>query len=65
MALRGARYRKGYSQKALAKLCGISQDNLGKMENGKRTVGEKLAKRLANILNIDYRLFMKGRKKSK
>lgn len=58
MALRGARYREGLSQKALAKLCGISQDNLSRMEHGKRTIGEKLAKKLAKVLNVDHRLFM-------
>ena len=56
LALRGARYRKGLSQKELAKLCGISQENLSKMENGKRAIGEKVAKKLAKALDIDYRL---------
>jgi ribosome-binding protein aMBF1 (putative translation factor) len=59
MALRGARYREGLSQKALAKLCGISQDNLSRMETGKRAIGEKLAKKLGQILDVDYRLFMR------
>ena len=58
MALRGARYRESLSQKALAKLCGISQDNLSRMENGKRTIGTKLAKRLGKVLHVDYRLFL-------
>ncbi|HSX10315.1 MAG TPA: helix-turn-helix transcriptional regulator [Chlamydiales bacterium] len=59
LALRGARYREGLSQKALAKLCGISQDNLSRMEHGKRTIGEKLAKKLGKALNVDYRLFLR------
>ena len=67
MALRAARYREGLSQKALAKLCDISQDNLSRMETGKRAIGEILAKRLGRILNVDYRLFRsqkaKGRSK--
>jgi len=54
LALRGARYRAGLSQKELAKRCDISQDNLSRMENGKRTIGGKIAKRLAKILKIDY-----------
>lgn len=58
IALRGARYREGLSQKELAKLCDISQDNLSRMENGKRVIGEKLAKKLGKILNVDYHLFM-------
>src|ERR1700678_1204984 len=36
LVLRGARVREGYSQKMLAKKCGISQENLSRMENGKR-----------------------------
>ncbi len=58
LALRGARYREGISQKELAKQCGISQENLSKMENGKRVIGEKAAKKLAKALRIDYRLLM-------
>lgn len=59
IALRGARYKRGLSQKELAKLCEISQDNLSRMENGKRVIGEKVARKLGAVLNIDYRLFMK------
>jgi DNA-binding XRE family transcriptional regulator len=58
IALRGARYREGLSQKELAQQCLISQDNLSRMENGKRTIGEKIAKRLAKALNIDYQLLL-------
>jgi len=58
LALRGARYREVISQKELAKLCGISQENLSKMENGKRAIGEKAAKKLAKALNIDHRLLL-------
>lgn len=58
LVLRGARYREGISQKELARRCHISQDNLSKIENGKRTVGEKVAKRLAKALHFDYRLLL-------
>ncbi len=61
IALRGARYREGLTQKALAKLCGISQENLSKMEHGKRVIGEKLAKKLGKALNVSYRLFLNKR----
>ena len=60
LVLRGARLREGLSQKALAKQrCGISQENLSKMENGKRPVGEKVAKKLAKALHIHYKLLLK------
>ena len=56
LALRGARYREGLSQKALSKRAGISQENISKMENGQRTIGKKVAKKLAKALRIDFRL---------
>ena len=58
LVLRGARYREGISQKELAKRCGISQDNLSRMENGKRVIGEKVAKKLAKALHLDYLLLL-------
>ncbi len=56
IVLRGARYREGLSQKELAKLTGISQENISKMENGQRPIGEKVAKKLAKALRIDFEL---------
>ncbi|MBS0621520.1 MAG: helix-turn-helix transcriptional regulator [Verrucomicrobia bacterium] len=56
LALRGARYREGLSQKELSKRTGISQENISKMENGQRVVGEKVAKKLAKVLHIDFEL---------
>jgi ribosome-binding protein aMBF1 (putative translation factor) len=58
IALRGARYREGLSQKDLARLCNISQENLSRMENGKRAIGEKTAKKLAQVLKVDYKLLL-------
>lgn len=56
LALRGARVREGLSQVQLAKKTGISQENLSKMENGKRSIGEKVAKKLTKALRIDIQL---------
>lgn len=58
LALRGARYREGLSQKELSKRTGISQENISKMENGQRVVGEKVAKKLAKTLRIDFELLI-------
>jgi len=58
LALRGARFREDLSQKDLAALVDISQDNISRMENGKRTIGEKTAKKLAAVLHADYRVFL-------
>ena len=58
LALRGARYREGLSQKELAKRTGVSQENISKMENGQRPIGEKVAKKLAKALHIDFELLI-------
>ena len=60
IALRGARFREELSQKELAKRCGISQENISKMENGQRPIGEKVAKKLAKALKIDYKLLFES-----
>ncbi len=56
LALRGARYREGLSQKELAKRTGISQENISKMENGQRPIGDKVAKKLTKALKISPEL---------
>ena len=58
LALRGARYREGMSQKELAKRSGVSQENISRMENGRRPVGDKVAKKLAKVLHIDPSLLI-------
>lgn len=56
LVLRGARYREGLSQKELAKLTGISQENISKMENGIRPIGKKIATKLALALKISSKV---------
>lgn len=58
MVLRGARFREGLSQKELSKRSGVSQDNISRIENGKRVVGEKVAKKLSKPLKINYLLLL-------
>jgi len=58
VVLRGARYREEMTQKELSKLSGVSQENISRIENGKRVIGEKLAKKLAKPLKINYLLLM-------
>jgi ribosome-binding protein aMBF1 (putative translation factor) len=60
LALRGARYREKISQKDLAKRSGVSQENISKMENGHRPIGEKIAKKLAKALKIDFKLLVEN-----
>lgn len=56
--LKGLRYREGFTQKELAKKLNISQTNLSAMENGKRNIGKDLAKRIAEIFKLNYRIFL-------
>jgi len=56
--LRGIRYREDLTQKQLADMTGIPQRHISEMENGKRTIGKENAKKLAKVLNADYRMFL-------
>ena len=56
--LKGLRYREGLSQVEFAKKINISQTNLSAMENGRRGIGKELAKKIAEIFKVDYRIFL-------
>jgi len=56
--LAGARDREGLTQIQLSKLTDIPQRHISEMENGKRPIGKEMAKRLAKILNISYKVFL-------
>lgn len=58
IALRGARNKEGLTQVELAEKTGIPQGHISSMENGKKEIGKERAKRLAEVLNIDYRVFL-------
>jgi ribosome-binding protein aMBF1 (putative translation factor) len=58
LVLRGMRYREGMSQKELAARSSVNQNEISKIENGKRTVGEKVAKKLAKALGFNYELLL-------
>jgi transcriptional regulator with XRE-family HTH domain len=57
-AIRGYRYRENLTQRQLAELTGIPQRHISEMENGKRTIGKEMAKRLAKALHTDYKMFL-------
>ena len=42
----------------LSKRSGIAKSHLSEMENGKRAIGARTAKKLAKVLGVDYRLFL-------
>lgn len=59
MALRGARYREGITQRQLAERTGIPQRHISGLENGKRQMGREWARKLAEALHVsDCRVFL-------
>ena len=58
VCLRGARTREGLTQAELSRLAAIPQRHISEMENNKRPIGKETAKRLAAVLNVDYRVFL-------
>jgi ribosome-binding protein aMBF1 (putative translation factor) len=58
IVLSGCRYRENMTQKELADKLGVKQHHISEMEHGKRSIGKKLAHRLAKILNTDYKTFL-------
>ncbi len=57
-AIRGLRLREGLTQEQLANRLGVKRTNLSEMENGKRPIGKNMAKRLAQVLKTDYKVFL-------
>ncbi len=57
-ALRGLRLREEMTQKALAERIGVKPSHISEMESGKRPIGKEMAKRLAEVLRTDYRVFL-------
>ena len=56
--LKAARHNAGLTQAALAERTGVAQHHLSEMENGKRPIGKKMARTLAEALKIDYRYLL-------
>ncbi len=56
--LRGFRAREDMTQALLAEKAKLKAHHISEMENGKRTIGKDVAKRLAHALNIDYRILL-------
>ncbi|OQY55975.1 MAG: transcriptional regulator [Desulfobacteraceae bacterium 4572_88] len=56
--LAGSRHREGLTQRELAEKTCVPQRHISEMENGKRPIGKKMAKKFAETLNVDYRVFL-------
>lgn len=55
--LKQKRIAAGLTQTQLAEMCGIEQGYYSQVENSKRNPSVKLAKKLANALNIEWTKF--------
>lgn len=58
ITLRAYRNREGFTQRQLSELTSIPQRHISEMENGKRPIGKENAKKIAQALNVDYRLLL-------
>lgn len=56
--LRGARFKEDLTQVQLAEASGIPRRHISEMENNRRSIGKERAKRLAEVLRVDYRVFL-------
>lgn len=58
IALRGGRTKEGLTQKQLSELTGIPRTHISDMERGRRPIGKQTARKLAEALKVDARLFL-------
>lgn len=54
----GLRAREHLSQITMAKKIKVTQSDISQMETGRRIIGRKIAKRIAKLFCVDYRLFL-------
>jgi DNA-binding XRE family transcriptional regulator len=58
ITLRGLRQRDGLTQGELAEKIGSQQNHISEMEKGKRAIGKAIAKKLGEVFNTSYRVFL-------
>lgn len=56
--LQGARHKANLTQTQLAERLGVTQADVSNMEHARRPIGKHMAKRLSQVLDIDYRVFL-------
>ena len=57
MKLRDARKQKNYTQEQLASLAGVGRTTIVMIENGANRPSVSLAKKLGEILEVDWTIF--------
>ncbi len=58
LALKGARLREEMTQQELAEILETSQSHMALLESGNRAITKKMAKRLADIFDVGYKVFL-------
>ena len=56
--LRGSRVKENLTQAQLSERTGIPRRHISEMEHGKRPIGKETARKLAQALECDYRVFL-------
>ena len=56
--LKGARYREDMTHVQLWDKTGIPRRHISDMENGRRPIGKQIARKLFEVLGVDYRVFL-------
>jgi len=56
--LKGLRYREKLTQVQLSEKTDIPRRHISEMESGKRTIGKATARKLAEVLKTEYRMFL-------
>ncbi len=56
--LKGTRQLAGLTQQQLANQVGVSRSQISALENGKQSIQQELAKKLAKVFKVNYRLFL-------
>lgn len=56
--LRGIRVRESLTQAEMAKKIKVTQSDISQMENGTRSIGRIIAKRIEKLFDVDYRSFL-------
>jgi len=56
--LKGARFKEGITQKQLAEMTGVKQHHISEIENHKRSIEKKIARKFSEALNVSYKIFL-------
>lgn len=58
MLIRGLRGKNEITQEELADRLGIAQTRVSELESGKRSISVAMAKRLAGVFGVTYKMFL-------